>query len=193
MSKKLNIFLFFIENFKTLLKPVSLEYQLIFPLQLIDFEKKKSILENGRLEPNLQKYSYSRSMFTFPRVYKKYPKAGLLRCMHVWRVTIHIVNDFSPHIQFKFGMLEHLQQMLYLYFLEKKAHYSHSNKFFKQKTFPIYFWSCYSSSLNIENIVAIPNEFFYLKIFNNWIKNNYFSLLSSSFQSLCFTLKKCLT
>ena len=42
MSKKLNIFYFFIENFKTLLKPVSLEYQLIFPLQLIDFEKKKN-------------------------------------------------------------------------------------------------------------------------------------------------------
>ena len=47
MSKKLNIFYFFIENFKTLPKPVSLEYQLIFPLQLIliDFEKNNQFWE----------------------------------------------------------------------------------------------------------------------------------------------------
>ena len=80
--------------------------------------------------------------------------------------------------------------MLYLYFLEKKAHCSCSNRFSKYKTFPKFFWSCYSSSLNLENIVATPNEFFSLKNLNNQIKTILFSLLSSLYFSLFASLSK---
>ena len=53
--------------------------------------------------------------------------------------------------------------MLYIYFLERKAHYSHSNKFSKHKNFLNIFWSCYSAYLDLENIVATPYPYFILK------------------------------
>ena len=53
--------------------------------------------------------------------------------------------------------------MFYLYFLEKKTHYSPSNRFSKHKTFPNFFLSCYSSSLNLENTVATLYPYFILK------------------------------
>ena len=54
----------------------------------------------------------------------------------------------------------------------------------KAKLFQTFFWSCYSRSLNLENTVATPNDFFSIKDLNNRIKKNSFSLLSS----LCFSL-----
>ena len=53
--------------------------------------------------------------------------------------------------------------MLYIYFLERKAHYSHSNRFSKYKTFLNIFWSCYSAYLDLENTVATPYPYFILK------------------------------
>ena len=46
--------------------------------------------------------------------------------------------------------------MPYIYFLERKAHYSHSNRFSKNKTFTNIFWSCYVAYLDLENTVATP-------------------------------------
>ena len=53
--------------------------------------------------------------------------------------------------------------MFYLYFLEKKAHCSPSNRFSKHKTFPNFFWSYYSSSFNLENIIATLYPYFIFK------------------------------
>ena len=46
--------------------------------------------------------------------------------------------------------------------------------------FPNFFWSCYSSFLDLESIVATPNEFFSFKKSNNLIKNDSFSLIDSN-------------
>ena len=46
--------------------------------------------------------------------------------------------------------------------------------------FPKFFWSCYSSSLDLESIVATPNEFFSFKKSNNSIKDDSFSLIDSN-------------
>ena len=68
--------------------------------------------------------------------------------------------------------------------MERKPHCLHSNRFSKCKTFPNNFWSCYSASLDIENTVspdientvATPNEFFYLKKFIHINKKKQFFL-----------------
>ena len=66
--------------------------------------------------------------------------------------------------------------MLYIYFLEKKHYYSHSNRSSKHTTLPNFFWSCYSHSLYLEKTIPTLNEFFYLNKSYNSIKNNSFSL-----------------
>ena len=53
--------------------------------------------------------------------------------------------------------------MFYLYFLDKKAICSLSNRFSKHKTFPIFFRSCYNSSLNLETTVTTLYPYFILK------------------------------
>ena len=53
--------------------------------------------------------------------------------------------------------------MLYIYFLERKAHCSHSNRFSKHKTFLNIFWSCYTTYLDLENTIATPYPYFILK------------------------------
>ena len=53
------------------------------------------------------------------------------------------------------------------------------------KFFQFFFWSYYSSSLDLENTIATPNEFFSLKK----KKKIFLSPLISLFQSLCITLK----
>ena len=51
---------------------------------------------------------------------------------------------------------------------------SNSNFFF-------FFKSCYSSSLDMESIVATPKQYSLLKKITGWIKNYSFSLIPSSF------------
>ena len=46
--------------------------------------------------------------------------------------------------------------------------------------FPNFFWSCYSSSLDLESTVATPNEFFSIIKSKDSIKNNSFSLIDSN-------------
>ena len=53
--------------------------------------------------------------------------------------------------------------MLYIYFLERKAHCSPSNRFSKHKTFLNIFWSCYSAYLDLENTIATPYPYHILK------------------------------
>ena len=53
--------------------------------------------------------------------------------------------------------------MIYIYFLERNAHYSCSNRFSKHKTFLNIFWSCYSAYLDLENIVATLYPYYILK------------------------------
>ena len=53
--------------------------------------------------------------------------------------------------------------MLYIYFLERKAHYSHSNKFSKHKNFLNIFRSCYNAYLDLENTIATLYPYFILK------------------------------
>ena len=67
--------------------------------------------------------------------------------------------------------------MLYRGFLENLCYCSHSNRFSIHKTFINFFWSCYSTSLNVENIVATPNQFFWLKNYTSYYYINSFSLL----------------
>ena len=70
MSKKLKNFHFLIKFFKTLLKPMYLEYQLIFPLQLIliDFEKNNQFWEIVGWNQTYKNIHID-SQTTFPCVY----------------------------------------------------------------------------------------------------------------------------
>ena len=87
--------------------------------------------------------------------------------------------NLVPHLSLR--TLEHLQQSLYLYFWQIKCYCSHSNWFSKHTDSPIFFWSCYSTSINLENTIATPNQFFCLKNYPNYYYINSFSLLQISF------------
>ena len=71
-------------------------------------------------------------------------------------------------------------------FLANKSYCSHSNRFSKHTNSPNFFWSCYNTSLNLENTVVTSNQFFYLKnllLYQFFLSppNFFFSLILSVF------------
>ena len=51
---------------------------------------------------------------------------------------------------------------------------AHGSCFFKAKLFQFFFRNCYSSSLDLENTIATPKEFFYLKKIKHLNKKQFF-------------------
>ena len=69
--------------------------------------------------------------------------------------------------------------MLYIYFLEKKQYYSHSNRSSKHKNFPNFFWICYSHSL--WNIFSRFFNFLYCLENKQWLLHFSYQLFQIHF------------